>query len=52
VEPDSVNGLVGAIGRLDEIDRSACRRQAEVEYNLGAAGELFESWFKSILKLS
>jgi UDP-glucose:tetrahydrobiopterin glucosyltransferase len=52
VEPDSVNGLVSAIGRLDEIDRSACRRQAEVEYNLGTAGDIFERWFKSILKLS
>ncbi|MCW6052783.1 glycosyltransferase family 4 protein [Lyngbya sp. CCAP 1446/10] len=52
VEPDSVNGLVSAIDRLDKIDRSACRRQAEVEYNLEAAGDLFESWFKSILKLS
>jgi UDP-glucose:tetrahydrobiopterin glucosyltransferase len=52
VEPDSVNGLVGAIARLDQIDRSACRRQAEVEYSLGALGDRFEHWFKSILKLS
>ena len=52
VGPDSVNGLVGAIARLDQIDRSACRRQAEVEYSLGALGDRFEHWFKSILKLS
>jgi len=52
VEPDSVNGLVGAIARLDQIDRSACRRQAEVEYSLGALGDRCEHWFKSILKLS
>ena len=52
VEPDSVNGLVGAIARLDQIDRNACRRQAEVEYSLGALGDRFEHWFKSILKLS
>ena len=52
VEPDSVNGLVGAIARLDQIDRSACRRQAEVEYSVGALGDRFEHWFKSILKLS
>jgi UDP-glucose:tetrahydrobiopterin glucosyltransferase len=52
VEPDSVNGLVGAIARLDQIDRSACRRQAEVEYSLGALGDRFEHWFKSILNLS
>jgi UDP-glucose:tetrahydrobiopterin glucosyltransferase len=52
VEPDSVNGLIGAIACLDQIDRSACRRQAEVEYSLGALGDRFEHWFKSILKLS
>lgn len=52
VEPDSVNGLVGAIARLDQIDRSACRRQAEVEYSLGGLGDRCEHWFKSILKLS
>ena len=52
VEPDSVNGLVSAIDRLDKIDRSACRRQAEVEYSLEALGDRFERWFKSILKLS
>src|SRR5919199_396835 len=50
VEPDSVNGLVGAIARLDQIDRSACRRQAEVEYSLAALGDRCEHWFKSILK--
>jgi UDP-glucose:tetrahydrobiopterin glucosyltransferase len=44
--------LVGAIARLDQIDRSACRRQAEVEYSLGALGDRFEHWFKSILNLS
>ena len=52
VEPDSVNGLISAIARLDQIDRSACRRQAEVEYSVGALGDRFEHWFKSILKLS
>ena len=52
VEPDSVNGLVGAIERIDRIDRSACRNQAEVEYSLGALGDRFEHWFKSILKFS
>ncbi|MEG4023275.1 glycosyltransferase family 4 protein [Microcoleus sp. S13C4] len=48
VEPDSVNGLVGAIASLDQIDRSACRRQAEVEYSLAALGDRCEHWFKSI----
>jgi UDP-glucose:tetrahydrobiopterin glucosyltransferase len=49
VEPDSVNGLVDAIARLDEIDRYACRQQAEAEFSLEALGERFEKWFRDIL---
>jgi UDP-glucose:tetrahydrobiopterin glucosyltransferase len=49
VEPDSVQGLVDAIGRLNEIDRYACRQQAETEYSLQAMGDRVEKWFKSIL---
>ena len=49
VEPDSVNGLVSAIDRIDKIDRRACRSQAEVEYSLVALGDRFEHWFKSIV---
>ena len=41
-----------AIERIDKIDRSACRSQAEVEYSLGALGDRFEHWFNSILKFS
>lgn len=49
VEPDSVEGLVDAIARLDEIGRHACRQQAEIEYSLEALGSRLEDWFKSIL---
>ncbi|MBD2292227.1 glycosyltransferase family 4 protein [Anabaena sphaerica FACHB-251] len=49
VEPDSVQGLVDAIGRLNEIDRYACRQQAEVEYSLEAMGDRVEQWFEDIL---
>jgi UDP-glucose:tetrahydrobiopterin glucosyltransferase len=49
VEPDSVHGLVKAIGKLGEIDRSACRQQAEQKYSLTAWGDQLESWFKSLL---
>lgn len=45
VEPDSVKGLVAAIERIDEIDRIACRQQAEEEYSLSAWGDRFERWF-------
>ncbi len=49
VEPDSVDGLVDAIAHLNQIDRLACRQQAELEYSLEALGSRFENWFKSIL---
>ncbi len=49
VEPDSVNGLVDAIARLDEIDRHTCRQQAETEFSLEALGDRFEKWFRDIL---
>lgn len=49
VEPDSIAGLVTAIKRLDEIDRDACRRQAEEEYSLTALGDRLEAWFREIL---
>lgn len=52
VEPDSVTGLVEAIARLDEIDRYACRQQAETEYSLAALGERFENWFRRILAVT
>lgn len=50
VEPDSVDGLVKAIGRLDEIDRHACRQQAEAEYSLEALGDRIENWFHDIIE--
>ena len=44
VEPDSVEGLVGAIVKLDGIDRATCRAQAEATYSLAAMGERTEAW--------
>lgn len=49
VEPDSVAELVNAIARLQEIDRRACRQQAETEFSLTALGDRFEKWFRDIL---
>jgi len=49
VEPDSVVGLIAAIKRIDEIDRYACRQQAEAEYSLSALGDRTEQWFRTIL---
>ena len=49
VEPDSITGLVEAIDRINNIDRSACRRQAESEYSLEALGDRFEAWFQKLI---
>ncbi len=49
VEPDSITGLVAAIQRLDEIERAACRQQAEAEYSLIGFGDRIEAWFQDIL---
>jgi UDP-glucose:tetrahydrobiopterin glucosyltransferase len=45
VEPDSVDGLITAIDRLDEIDRSECRHAAETIFSQLAWGNTIESWF-------
>lgn len=45
IEPDSVEGLIAAIDRLDEIDRSDCRHAAETVFSQSAWGSGIESWF-------
>jgi UDP-glucose:tetrahydrobiopterin glucosyltransferase len=44
VEPDSVAGLVEAIGKLDQINRAVCRQQAEAKFSLMALGVRLENW--------
>ena len=34
VEPDSVDALVAAIARIEQIDRHICRQEAEAHYSL------------------
>jgi UDP-glucose:tetrahydrobiopterin glucosyltransferase len=50
VEPDSVEGLINAIHKLNQIDRRACRQQVEQEYSLNALGDRMESWFDAVLQ--
>ncbi|QDZ40366.1 glycosyltransferase family 4 protein [Euhalothece natronophila Z-M001] len=52
VEPDSVEGLIKAMKRIGEIDRWACRQQAEAEYSLPALRDRFLQWFNQILTSS
>jgi len=49
VEPDSVKGLVDAIGCIDEIDRGTCRHQAEQKFSQQAMGDRVEQWLHDIL---
>lgn len=50
VPPDDVRGLVEAISRIDDLDRRACRHQAETEYSLDALALRFEQWFEAIIQ--
>jgi UDP-glucose:tetrahydrobiopterin glucosyltransferase len=45
VEQNSIDGLVTAIARLDEIDRRTCRQVTENQYSLAALGDRIEQWF-------
>ncbi len=49
VEPDSIPGLVQAINRLDQLDRRACRQQAEQQYTLEQQGRRYENWFRDAI---
>jgi UDP-glucose:tetrahydrobiopterin glucosyltransferase len=49
VPPDDVDALTQAIQKVDQLDRFACRRQAEESYSLKALGDRFETWFEKIL---
>jgi len=50
VEPDSVSGLVEAISKLEQIDRTSCRHHAEREYSLAAMGNRLEIWLAHIVR--
>lgn len=49
VEPDRVEALVEAIARIDQLDRAACRAQAEAEYSLEALGDRVEAWLRATI---
>jgi UDP-glucose:tetrahydrobiopterin glucosyltransferase len=49
VPQGDVAGLATAIGKLDQIDRAACRQRAEAEYSLEAMADRLEAWFSDIL---
>jgi UDP-glucose:tetrahydrobiopterin glucosyltransferase len=47
-EPDSVEALTTALGRIDRLERRACRNQAEREFSLAALGERAEAWLAAL----
>lgn len=49
VPPDDVAALAEAIKAVDQLDRAACRQQAEADYSLAALGDRFAAWFEAIL---
>lgn len=50
VEPDSIAGLVHGVQHISQLDRRACRRQAELEYSIDALAIRYEQWFDKILQ--
>ena len=46
---DDVDGMVEAIGRVDEIDRAACRRSAEERFTVGRMVDDVEAMYRSML---
>ena len=50
VEADNVEALIQGVQKLPEIDRQACRQQAEQDYSLSAFAERLEQWFQKILQ--
>jgi len=49
VEPNNIKELVASVSRLDQINRSVCRQQAELLYSLESFGKRLESWFEKIV---
>ena len=49
VEPDDVTALAEVVGRIGQINRRECRRQAIANYSLSVWGERFEQWFYKVI---
>ncbi len=49
VEPDDVDGLVAAIGRLGEIERIVCRQRVEERWSTDALAERVEAWLADVV---
>ena len=50
VEPDDVDGLIAAVGRIDELDRVECRQRVEEEYSSQAFAARVEKWLDAVIE--
>ena len=48
---DGIDGMVEAIGRIDAIDRRACRAAAEKRFSVGRMVDDVEAMYRSVLDL-
>lgn len=50
VEPDDIEGLIEAVGRIDELDRVECRQRVEEEYSIPALAGRVENWLDAVIE--
>jgi UDP-glucose:tetrahydrobiopterin glucosyltransferase len=50
VEPDDIEGLIEAVGRIDELDRIECRQRVEEEYSIPALAARVETWLDAVIE--
>ncbi len=50
VEPDDVDGLIAAVGRIGELDRVECRQRVEEEYSIAALAARVETWLNAVIE--
>jgi len=50
VEPDDIEGMVAAVGRIAELDRVECRQRVEEEYSIPALAARVERWLDAVIE--
>ena len=50
VDPDHIDGLIAAVGRIDELDRVECRQRVEEQYSIGALAGRVEEWLDAVIE--
>lgn len=48
VEPDDIDALVAAVGRIDEIDRIICRQRVEERWSTDALAARIDAWLDGV----